>query len=132
MKNKLWRAANWLMLLMFVFSVVVQYNDPDPVKWIAIYGLAAIACFLEIRGRGSLGLPGVLGAVTLVWGVVLLRGVIGRVRIGDLFEEWEMQNMAVEVAREAGGLLIVAVWMQVIAIRHLLLRRRQAPGAAAL
>jgi hypothetical protein len=124
MKTKVWRISNWVMLALFAFSVAVQYNDPDPLKWMAIYGLASVACFLEARDQGSLALPAVLGAVTLIWAVLLLPDVIGHVRIGDLFEEWEMQNQLVEIAREAGGLLIVAVWMQAIALRHVLAQRK--------
>jgi hypothetical protein len=90
MKTKIWRAANLLMLLMFLFSVVVQYNDPDPFLWMTIYALA------------------------------------------ELFAEFEMKgDLAVEVAREAGGLLIVAVWMQAIVIKRLLDRRHTSSSSRA-
>ena len=33
-----------------------------------------------------------------------------------MFDAWEMKNTAIEEAREASGLLIVAFWMAVIAV----------------
>ena len=50
-----WKVADALFLLMFVFSVVVQVNDPDPLAWMAMYGAAAIACLLSLLGRGPGG-----------------------------------------------------------------------------
>jgi hypothetical protein len=128
MKTQIWKGLNLLMLLMFVFSVVVQYNDPDPLIWMAIYALAALACLQELLWKdNSLVVPAVLGAIALIWAISLLPGVFGKVRIGELFAQFEMKgDLMVEVAREAGGLLIIAVWMQAIVIRRLLLRRRAA------
>ena len=54
---KLWTAANALMLPLFVLSVVVQYNDPDPIRWMSIYGAAAVVCGLELRRKTPLWLP---------------------------------------------------------------------------
>ncbi|MEX2283748.1 MAG: transmembrane 220 family protein [Gemmatimonadota bacterium] len=133
MKTKIWRAANLLMLLLFLFSVVVQYNDPDPLLWVAIYALAALACLQELVWRDQpLILPAVVGAITLIWAISLLPGVVGKVRIADLFAEFEMKgDLAIEVAREAGGLLIVAVWMQAIVIKRMLDRRHSSPSSRA-
>jgi hypothetical protein len=39
------------LVLMFVFSAVVQVNDPDPVAWMGIYGTAATVCGLEIQRK---------------------------------------------------------------------------------
>ncbi len=120
-----WRAANGLLLLAFLFSGVVQYNDPYRFMWMAVYGLAALACLQELFWPdGPLVLPAVVGAIALVWAVTLLPGVIGTVRLAELFGELEMKDERVEVAREAAGLLIAAVWMQAIVVRRLLAQRR--------
>jgi hypothetical protein len=39
-------ACNWLMAALFGLSAVLQYNDPDPLSWIALYAAAAAACVL--------------------------------------------------------------------------------------
>jgi hypothetical protein len=43
--------------------------------------------------------------------------VVGKVSIGELFESYAMKSEPVEEAREMGGLLIVAAWMAVLALR---------------
>jgi hypothetical protein len=40
---------NFIFLVLFVISAVLQYNDPDPALWILIYLFAALSCFLSIR-----------------------------------------------------------------------------------
>lgn len=128
MKTKIWKGLNLLILLMFLFSIAVQYNDPDPWLWMAIYALAGLACLQELLWKDNpLLVPAVVGAIALVWAIGLLPGVLGKVRISELFAEFEMKgDLMIEVAREAGGLLIIAVWMQAIVIRRLLQQRRAA------
>ena len=63
-----WKVADALFLLMFVFSVIVQVNDPDPLSWMAIYGAAAVACLLSLMGR-------------LPWWFAVVTG-IDRTRVG--------------------------------------------------
>jgi hypothetical protein len=80
-----------------------------------IYGAAAVAAAWAALRPGSYPwwYPAVVGAVALAWCSRLLPQVIGKVRIPELFASWEMKNARVEVAREAGGLLIVTVWMAI-------------------
>ncbi len=113
------KTLNYLMTACFLFSVAVQYNDPDPLLWMVIYGLAAAACVLAILDRGSRVFPAAVGLVALVWALTLVPGVLGRVGFSELFEAFEMKDARVEVAREMGGLLIVAVWMAVLTVRQL-------------
>ena len=110
------KVVNWAMLAAFIFSVVVQYNDPDPVRWMLIYGLAALACILELRGRLKLYLPAAVGAIAFGWAVSLAPHVIGKTTFGEMFQSFEMINTVVEEAREMGGLLIAAGWMAVLVV----------------
>jgi hypothetical protein len=104
------------MGILFLFAVAVQYNDPDPLRWMAIYGLAALACGLSLAGRLPRLAPVAIGLAALVWAATLAPGVVGRVSLGDLFESYAMKSAPVEEARETGGLLIVAAWMAVLAL----------------
>ena len=61
--RKIWKVGDWVMLLAILFSIVVQFNDPDPFAWIAIYGLAAGASVLGLLGRGHWACPAVVGLV---------------------------------------------------------------------
>lgn len=109
-----WKAVNGVMLLAFLASVAVQYNDPDPIRWVAIYGAAALACARVLTGRSGWLLPAAVGAAALVWAVSLTPGVLGHVGFGELFQAFEMKDVRVEVGREFGGLMIVVVWMGVL------------------
>jgi hypothetical protein len=110
----LWIALNVLFLAMFLFSVAVQFNDPDPVRWMVMYGFAALACILELRRNQRWSFPAGIGLIALSWAASIGQNVHD-VRIGDLFAEFEMKNEMVEQAREVGGLLIVVLWMFVLA-----------------
>jgi hypothetical protein len=121
------KSLNYMMLAMFLFSVAVQYNDPDPLLWMTVYGLAALACLVWLRRPAHWLLPGALGLATLVWAGTLAPRVLGRVAFGELFEAWEMKDLRVEEARELGGLLIVAGWMSVLACAALSKRLRARP-----
>lgn len=114
--NGLWRAANVVMLLAFAFSVIVQFNDPDSLIWISIYGVAAAACALELSGRGGVGLPGATAVFAFAWAMQLAERAFGEVPFSAMFGDWEMQDVRIEEAREMYGLAIVAVWMVVLAI----------------
>ena len=118
---------NYLFLAMFIFSVIVQYNDPDPLTWMTIYGLAAVACVIAIKRPTHWPLPSALLVVSLMWASRIMPRVAGRVSFGELFSAWEMKDARVEEAREMGGLLIVAAWMLVLFCRGCYLRLTRRP-----
>jgi len=115
-RSVVWTALNVLLALMFAFSVVVQFNDPDPVRWIAIYGAALVVSILEVRRRTPVWLPVVVALAALVWAATIAPRVIGHVRFLDMFSAFEMKNEGIEESREMYGLLIVAAWMAAVAI----------------
>ena len=116
LRRGLWTAANVIMLLAFLFSVAVQYNDPDPLRWMAVYGAAAAVCCAELVRRTRLGYPLAVALVALGWAATIAPRVLGVVRFADMFAEFEMKNAGVEESREMYGLLIVAVWMGLVAL----------------
>ena len=103
--------ANGVMLIVFLLSAVVQFNDPDPWRWIVYYGIAAGFTMLALARRyhwfaGVAALAFFGGFVYCVpgWGFDTL----------FLLKEPKMSSISVELAREAFGLLICAVWMSVL------------------
>jgi hypothetical protein len=110
------RILTAIMGVYFVFAVVMQYNDPDPVQWMAIYGAAALACALALVGRARWWFLVGVAVVAAAWAATLAPGVIGHVAPRDLFAQAGMLAPAVEEAREMLGLIIVAVWMIVLAV----------------
>jgi hypothetical protein len=97
---------------------MVQYNDPDPFTWMAIYGAACVISLIVAR-RGTIPLLAVLalGGLALVWALALVAGVPSPEIFTSMFDAWEMQSARIEEAREASGLAIVAAWMAVLAVR---------------
>ena len=112
-----WKVADALFLLMFVFSVVVQVNDPDPLAWMAIYGAAAVACLLSLAGRLPWWFAVVVGLVAIAWAATLAPRVLGNVPFLSMFEEFEMKDVGVEESREMYGLALIALWMAVLGHR---------------
>jgi len=104
------------MLALFLLSVAVQYNDPDPVRWMAIYGAAAIVCVFEIRRRTPLWLPAGVAAIALLWGAIGMGYASHSDALGQMFAHWEMKNIHIEEERELYGLTIVTVWMVAVGI----------------
>lgn len=41
----------WLLALLAVSFAALQYNDPDPLVWVGLYGSAAVALGLAALGR---------------------------------------------------------------------------------
>ena len=116
------RIGTIVLGLYFLFALVVQYNDPDPIRWMAIYLAAAGVSLAAAFRRVPPVLPLVVGAVALIWAGTLAPVVLfGRTTFAEMFRTYEMMSPQMEEGREMLGLLVVAVWMTVLAVRS---RRR--------
>ncbi len=112
-----YRVLNGLFLLAYALSVLVQFNDPDPWQWVALYGAAALMCLLWYRNALPRWLPLCLLIISLVW-IGTLLPALRDVSVADIFDSLGMKTRAVEEAREIGGLALVAVWSGVLARRE--------------
>lgn len=124
-----WLAANAVFLLLFVLGAVLQYNDPDPIRWAVIYVAAAAVCGLEMAGRASRTASLVVAAVALVWAATLApTALAANVTFYELYADIQMKRAGVEEAREALGLAIIAGWMVATGVAaH---RRKRAAASA--
>lgn len=105
------RIASYVMGALLVFCVALQYNDPDPIRWMAMYGAAAIVALLLPAKKQLVPAGYLVAAVALVWGAYLLYDVWGRMEVPDLINKMSEKGGAVEEGRESGGLAIAAVWL---------------------
>lgn len=105
------RYASWVMAVLFAVCVLLQLNDPDPVRWMAIYGAAMVVSAALPVKRAAWPAGVVVGLAALVWAVVLTMHVWGVIHIGDLWKKMSEKGGAVEEGREAGGMWIEAVWL---------------------
>jgi hypothetical protein len=93
------RIVDALMALIFLAAVAVQYNDPDPIRWMAIYGAACLLSVITVvQRRVHPAVPLLVSAVALVWSAAIMLGGPGG-------------------ASYLHMLLIVAAWMAVLAVR---------------
>ncbi len=116
MKHPGWLiGVNVLFVALFVTSAGLQYNDPDPIRWAALYGAAALAALAALHARGGWTVAVVVGVVAAAWAGWLWHEVIGHVVVSDFWRKMSEKGGKVEEMREAGGLSIVAVWLAVTA-----------------
>lgn len=109
--------ANVLFGLAYVLSVVVQYNDPDPLLWMLLYGAAAAVCLAWALQRCPRWLPAAVLAIAVGWSGWIAVNIELGVPLTEALGDWGMHGQGSEEAREIGGLLLVGVWMLVLALK---------------
>ena len=98
--------------LLFVYFVVVQYNDPDPEVWMPIYGIAVVAClsiFFDKAPRKYVFfiMAGAYFLAAFQQWPPQYEGVF--------WGEMKMRSINIELARESLGLVISGLGMLVMA-----------------
>jgi hypothetical protein len=104
---------NIVFVIIFLVFAAVQYNDPDPLLWIAIYGIMAILCGMAATGRYYKTIFIVLFIGYAVYAALLLPACIEWLQSEDrslLFDDIaKMQFPYIEETREFLGLVICMV-----------------------
>ena len=128
MQSRAFGVANRSMAVLFLISAALQFNDPDPLRWAAIYGAAGFACLAAGRFRCSWPLPTGVGLVALVW-TAWLSPILPEVRLRDLARSMHAETPSIELGREFLGLLVVLGWMVFLVVVSLRERSSRAkPG----
>lgn len=98
-----------LIALLLLAAAFVQFNDPDPLVWVTIYGIAAAVPVASLLGKSNKYLTmGALG-VTLVGLLITLPGFYEYLsqHFGDtILSEMSAERMYIEETREFLGALI--------------------------
>ncbi len=102
------RAIAAAMSALFALSAAVQWNDPDPVSWIAIYLVAAGLAALAATGRLPLAPNAVAFVVFLVLAGIWAPSLANARR--EAFSSFAMQAASDEEPREFVGLALCTVW----------------------
>jgi hypothetical protein len=99
----------FLGVLFFLF-VLVQFNDPDPLLWILIYGSMMVISIMAVVHRYPLRLMTAMAAGFLIMTILYFDGFADWLRSPDrylLFDDLaKMQYPYIEEAREFLGLLV--------------------------
>jgi hypothetical protein len=101
-----WLAA--VMCILLVMAAAVQLNDPDPLRWMAVYSLGALASGLAFARRCPEWLAALAFGVFAVWGLSMVPAVL-QFRVESV-TEMSRGSIIDEEAREGLGLLIGAAW----------------------
>ena len=109
--SRWFKLPSWVMAALFAVCVALQYNDPDPIRWMLIYGAAMVVSILMPMKRDAAKVGLVVALIALVWATVLILGIYDKVTFSDVFLKMSEKGGAVEEEREAGGLLIEGVWL---------------------
>ncbi len=105
------KVVGGVFAILFLISAVLQYNDPDPLFWIAIYGMATLVTLGFVFNRVSYIVPVLVGLLCVIGFFLIFPEKFEGFVIG----QGDINN--IEEAREAFGILIIAIVMFVFALR---------------
>ena len=111
-----------ILAVLFTLFAALQFNDPDPLQWIAVYGAVAALCALAATGRYPVWPTRIVTAVIAIWMILILPGFLAWLRDGmpSITGTMSAENQYIETVREFLGLAITLA-----AMIHLLLRGRR-------
>ena len=114
---KLW---NFVAAALFAGFAALQFNDPDPVYWILVYGGTAMAAFAQGLGRHSRFWTGVCVGAVVVGIISTAPGFGDYLTSGDLGSI--LDNMAggnyIEDSREFLGLALAFILLAIYSIKN--------------
>ncbi|HZO14063.1 MAG TPA: transmembrane 220 family protein [Polyangiaceae bacterium] len=116
-RRVVFRVVNAVFALLFVVAAALQYNDPDPLGWTAIYLAAAACCIVALLRPKQLAPSLIVGAIAIVWAAILTPEALAVGELAHIAESMKATRPGIEIMREVLGLCIVAVWMAVLAWR---------------
>lgn len=98
----------WVFTGIFLLFAAWQYNDPDPLRWAAMYGYTAVCFGLTALGKQQnwLFIAGLV--ISGIWMATLLPDFIDWVKMGapTITGTMKAESPHVELTREFLGLLI--------------------------
>lgn len=120
------KALNYVLAAVFFLFAAVQYNDPDPLLWIAVYAAVGTLCLLAALGGHFKWLTGAFTLAVLVWMGSLAPGMADWARMGfpTIVGSMKAEAPHIELVREFLGLLTT-----LLSLLHLLRLAVRAPKA---
>jgi hypothetical protein len=106
--NEIMKPILLLLATLFLLFAAVQYNDPDPLGWMGLYGFVAIMAALAAFGRYHRGALLLGIAICLVWLGTLLPMFVQWIRLGmpNIAGSMKATEPHIEYTREFLGLFL--------------------------
>ncbi|MFY0654553.1 MAG: transmembrane 220 family protein [Cyclobacteriaceae bacterium] len=103
--------------VLFLTFVIVQYNDPDPLLWMVIYGIVSAMFFLSAFNIYSSKITLWVIIAGALFSLIYIPGVYDYFTMGQAAEivaKMKVDKPYVEETREFGGL-----WIAILALIYL-------------
>jgi len=110
------RYTNYLMALLFGLSAFAQINDPDPFFWAFIYTAACVVAVLYAVNKLHWILAATISLFAGIWALTITPDLTLS-GFQNILEEVGMNYAGVEAAREFSGLMIIALWSVLLAVK---------------
>lgn len=96
---------------MFAIFAALQWNDPDPFGWIAVYLAVAAICGFGAFGKYDLRLTAGIFLACFAWAMTMVPGFIEWIKMGmpNIAGQMKAETPYIEVVREFLGLVICMV-----------------------
>lgn len=109
------KVLNLFLCVLFILFAAVQYNDPDPWRWIALYLYVAVACGMAAFGKSNKIVLMVGLAISTIWMLTLLPDFIHWIKMGmpTIVAHMKAEAPHIELTREFLGLvvcMVVFIW----------------------
>ena len=114
------KALDYLFAAMLAITTVLQFNDPDPVYWVAVYGLGALVPLINAFGRRAPFLAALTIGMILSGLIYAAPGFLEYLQSGDfgsITASMDGPARYVEPAREFLGLTIALTIVGSYALR---------------
>lgn len=103
------KILNIVLAIIFVLFAIVQFNDPDPYFWVAIYAAVAIISGFAIWEKYNRPALIILMIICMAGSIFYFPGLIELFsdhEIGDLTKSMKAEKPFIEESRESLGLLL--------------------------
>lgn len=110
------RYINYIVAVLLGLSAIAQINDPDPLFWVLIYAGGALVSILYAFNKLHWITAVLLAIIAGIWAITIIPDLTAT-GFKNIFEEIGMQYVGVEAAREFSGLIIIALWSLVLAVK---------------
>ena len=109
------KILNLALAAIFVLFAAVQYNDPDPIHWMALYLFVAGVCGFAAFGKYNKYVLWAGMAVCAVWLALTAHDFIDWIKMGEpsIVSEMKATEPHIELTREFLGVaicLVVLIW----------------------
>ncbi len=108
------KIVSFILFILFAMFAALQFNDPDPLMWVIIYGAVAMICLLYVFGLHSKTGNMIVIGLLIVLSLMYIPGFyewLTTPNKNEIFGEMVYEKPYIEETREFLGLVIAILGM---------------------